>query len=35
MPRPKKNDVRGEWKKFFNEEIPDLYFSPSVIRVIK
>jgi hypothetical protein len=25
---PKKEEVRGEWKRLHNEEFNDLYFSP-------
>jgi hypothetical protein len=25
----------GEWRKFHNEELRGLYFSPSIIRIIK
>jgi hypothetical protein len=31
----KRNDVTGEWRKLHNEELHDLYSSPSVIRIIK
>jgi hypothetical protein len=27
--------VTGEWRKLHNEEIRDLYSSPSIIRMIK
>jgi hypothetical protein len=27
--------VTGEWRKLHNEEIHDLYSSPSIIRIIK
>jgi hypothetical protein len=32
---PKKDEVTGEWKKLHNEELRDLYSSPSIIRIIK
>jgi hypothetical protein len=32
---PKRDEVTGEWRKLHNEEIRDLYSSPSIIRVIK
>jgi hypothetical protein len=35
MFRLKGNEVTGEWRKLYNEEIPDLYSSPSIIRIIK
>jgi len=32
---PKRDVVRGEWRKLHNEEHNDLYVSPSIVRVIK
>ena len=32
---PKRDEVIREWRKLRNEELNDLYFSPSVVRVIK
>jgi hypothetical protein len=29
---PKRNEVTGEWRKLHNEELHDLYSSPSIIR---
>ena len=31
----KRNGVTGEWRKFHNEELNDLYCSPNIVRVIK
>jgi hypothetical protein len=32
---PKRDEVTGGWKKFLNEELQNLYSSPSIIRKIK
>jgi hypothetical protein len=32
---PKKDEVTGEWKKCHNEELHDVYSSPSIVQVIK
>jgi hypothetical protein len=32
---PKRDEVTGEWRKSHNEELRDLYSSPSIIRIIK
>jgi hypothetical protein len=31
----KRDEVRGVWRKLHNEELHNLYSSPSVIRLIK
>jgi hypothetical protein len=33
--RPKRDEVMGEWRKLHNEELRDLFSSPSIIRIIK
>jgi hypothetical protein len=30
----KRDEVTGEWKELLNEELRDLYSSPSIIRII-
>jgi hypothetical protein len=32
---PKEDEVKGGWRKLHNEELHNLYCSPSVIRMIK
>jgi hypothetical protein len=32
--RPKRNEVRGGWRKLHNEKLHNLYSSPSIIRMI-
>jgi hypothetical protein len=32
---PKRDDVTREWRKLHNEELHDLYSSPSIIRMVK
>jgi hypothetical protein len=32
---PKRNGVMGGWRKLHNEELHNLYSSPSIIRIIK
>jgi hypothetical protein len=32
---PKWNEVTGGWIKLYNEELHNLYYSPSIIRMIK
>jgi hypothetical protein len=32
---PKQDEVRGEWRKWHNEELHNLYSSPDIIRQIK
>jgi hypothetical protein len=33
--RPKRDELIGGWRKLYKEELHDLYFSPSVIRILK
>jgi hypothetical protein len=32
---PKRDEVTGEWRKLHNNELHDLYSSPSIIRIMK
>jgi hypothetical protein len=31
----KRDEVMGEWRKLHNEELRDLYSSPSIIKIIQ
>jgi hypothetical protein len=31
---PKRDEVTGEWRKLYNEELNDLYSSLTVVRVM-
>jgi hypothetical protein len=33
--RPKRDEVTGGWRKLHNEELHNVYSSPSIIRMIK
>jgi hypothetical protein len=33
--KPKRDEVTGGWRKLHNEELHNLYSSPSIIRIIK
>jgi hypothetical protein len=32
---PKRGEVTGDWRKLHNEELHNLYSSPSIIRMMK
>jgi hypothetical protein len=32
---PKRDEVMGRWRKLYNEELHDLYSSPSITRLMK
>jgi len=32
---PRRDEVTGEWRRLYNEEINDLYSSTNIVRVIK
>jgi hypothetical protein len=34
-PVDNRDEVTGKWRKLHNEEVHDLYSSPSIIRIIK
>jgi hypothetical protein len=33
--RPKRDEVRGEWRRLHNKELYALYSSPNIVQVIK
>jgi len=32
---PRRDEVRGEWRRLHKEELNELYSSPNIVRVIK
>jgi len=32
---PRREEVKGEWRRLHNEELIDFYSSPNIVRVIK
>jgi hypothetical protein len=32
---PKRDEVTGKWRKLHNEDLSDLYNSPTILRVMK
>ena len=32
---PKKDEIKGDWRKLHNEDFSDLYSPPNIVRVIK
>ena len=34
-PRPRRDEITGDWRRLHNEELNDLYSSPNIVRMIK
>ena len=32
---PRRDEVTGNWRRLYNEELNDLYSSPNIVRVIE
>jgi hypothetical protein len=32
---PKRDEIRGDWRKLYNKELHNLYPSPNIIRMMK
>ena len=32
---PKRDELTGEWRKLYNEELSDMYSVPNIVRVVK
>ena len=32
---PRREEITGEWRRLYNEELNDLYYSLNIVRVIK
>ena len=32
---PKRDEIKGEWRKLHNEELSDLYSLPNIVWVVK
>jgi len=32
---PRRDEIPGEWRRLYNEDLNDLYSSPKIVRVIK
>jgi hypothetical protein len=32
---PRRDEVTGDWRKLYNDELHDLHPSPNIVRVIK
>jgi hypothetical protein len=33
--RPKRDEIKGEWRRLHNKKLHNLYSSPTIVRVIK